>query len=93
MKKTVSFRILGNNSIEIEFQYDKFVADMVKSIPGRKYLPEKRVWIIPKTKNFRSAISKYFDNTVILEFKEDQPVKTVPDEYMNELNLRRYSKN
>ncbi len=93
MKKTVTFKTIKNNFIEIKFSYDKTIVEMVRAIPGRKYLPEQRVWIIPEIPNYRTDISKYFDNYVTLKFQEDQSGETVPTGYSNELNLRRYSRN
>jgi integrase/recombinase XerD len=66
---------------------------MVKKIPGRKYLPERHIWTILSTKNYKKELVKYFDNSVILEFNDRNPEIEIPFEYLNELNLRRYSKN
>ena len=93
MKKIITFRAVENNSIEISFNYDESLVEMVRAIPKRKYIKERRVWIIPNTPNLKTDISKYFDNSVILEFGKDTPENSVPPEYLNELNLRRYSRN
>ncbi len=93
MKNVVTFKPLNNNSIEISFNYNEALVEMVRAIPKRKYIQEQRVWIIPKSSNYKTNIRKYFDNSVILRFEEEKQERTIPDGYLNELNLRRYSRN
>lgn len=45
------------------------------------------------TPSYRTDIRKYFDNSVVMEFEEDKLKSTIPAAYLNELNLRRYSRN
>ena len=93
MKNVVIFKILNNNSIKISFNYNEALVEMVRAIPGRKYIKERRVWIIPKSPNEKTNIHKYFDNSVILNFEEEKQERSIPEGYLNELNLRRYSRN
>ena len=40
----------GYNIIILKFPYDQKIIEMVKSIPGRKFLHESKEWTIPKEK-------------------------------------------
>ena len=93
MKNVVTFKTIKNNSIEISFNYNEALVEMDRAIPGRKYIQERRVWIIPKSPNYKTNIRKYFDNSFVLEFEEEKQERTIPEGYLNELNLRRYSRN
>ena len=33
---------------EIQSKYDPLVVDAVKLVPGRQWLPNQKIWIIPK---------------------------------------------
>jgi len=48
---------------------------------------------VPKFSNFNTTILKYFDNSVILKFEEKKQGNIIPEGYLNELNLRIYSRN
>ena len=40
-----------NNEIyEISFKYDTKMIEIVKSVPGRAWNPDKKIWTIPKDK-------------------------------------------
>ena len=93
MKNVVIFKSLKNNSIEISFNYNEALVEMVRAIPGRKYIKKRRIWIIPNSPNYKPNIHKYFDNSVILNFEEEKQERSIPEGYLNELNLRRYSLN
>ena len=93
MKSIVNFKPLKNNSIEISFNYSKALVEMVRTIPGREYIQKRRVWIIPKSPNYKTTIQNYFDNSVDLIFEEEKQEIVIPKEYHMELTLRRYSRN
>ncbi|MDA3939765.1 MAG: site-specific integrase [Spirochaetia bacterium] len=93
MKKVILKEDPKNNSIEIAFRYDESILDMVRGLPVRKYLKDRQVWIIPKTPYYKSDLRKYFDKSVELVFTDDRDESSIPQGYLNELNLRRYSKN
>jgi integrase/recombinase XerD len=93
MKKVVFTEDPKNNSIEIAFKYDESIVDMVRKLPGRKYLKDRHIWIIPKTSDYKSELRKYFDKSIELVFADDRDECSIPQGYHNELNLRRYSNN
>ena len=64
MKKTVYVTPLAAGQAELAFNYDKELVNQVKAIPGRRYLPDRKVWIIPFDKKAPREIRKFFDQTV-----------------------------
>ncbi len=93
MNRVVSLRKMKDNSIEISFHYDEQLVNMVRSIPGRRYLPERRVWIIPDKDNMELELRKYFDSTVIIINKDYNPQTLIPQSYIEVLDKKRYSSN
>ena len=93
MKKVTIKENKQNNTVEIAFIYDEAILEKVRSLPVRKYIKENHCWIIPKTANYISTLKKHFENTVELEFLDSKGKENIPTEYLNELNLRRYSSN
>ena len=43
--------VIQNNDIyEVRFAYNTDILEMVRNIPGRRWVPEQKYWIIPKDK-------------------------------------------
>ncbi len=93
MRKTVILKQLGNNTVEIRFKYDEYLIQCVRSIPGRRYDFDKRVWIAPQKEMTELKLKKYFDNSTTLipvNFILSVPI---PQNYVDYLNQKRYSPN
>lgn len=64
MKKTVYITPLTSGQAELAFDFDKELVNQAKAIPGRRYLPDRKVWIIPFDKNAPRDIRKFFNPAV-----------------------------
>lgn len=94
MKEVVTITFIQNNLVEMQFSYNQSIVDMVKSIPYRKYDPERKIWFISDFREPKDNLLNYFDSSVILQVEYADGVKPViPDEYIAELNIKRYSPN
>ena len=62
---------------EVSFPYDPFVVDLVKNVPGRRWLATSKIWTIPKDK--LGFLLAQFKGTVY-----ESSVKIVSDEQINE---------
>lgn len=40
--------VQNNNVYEIRFRYDPVIVDLIKNVPGRWWIPEQKIWTIPK---------------------------------------------
>jgi len=61
MKKTIYVKPITSGQAELAFDFDKELVDQVKAIPGRRYLPDRKVWVIPFDKKAPRAVRKFFD--------------------------------
>ncbi len=93
MKKVVKMKILPNAQAELTFQYDEKLVALVKTIPGRRYLPKNKSWIIPITDNSRQNIENIFRDSATIDTETSGGDKKIPGGYRRELDLKRYSKN
>lgn len=69
---------LAKKNINLKFQYDKVIVEMIKKIYGRKWKPEEKVWEIPLSSipelfKFIEEIEDTFINSI--EIKIDKGIK------------------
>ena len=62
---------------EVSFPYDPFVVDLVKNVPGRRWLATSKIWTIPKDK--LGFLLAQFKGTVY-----ETAVKIISEEQINE---------
>ena len=56
--------VLPDRTIELSFPYDIEIVDKVKSVPGRRYDPERRVWSVPDTPQCRALLMELFGESL-----------------------------
>jgi SWI/SNF-related matrix-associated actin-dependent regulator 1 of chromatin subfamily A len=39
----------SSGSFEVKFQYKQYLVEAIKQIPGRQFIPSKKLWLIPKS--------------------------------------------
>ncbi len=93
MSEIIVFTRQKNNTIRVQFDYNEELVQCVRAIPGRKYLREKKVWVIPVKGNTEEALRKYFTATNNAVFRNFSSPSPVPKEYKEILNQRRYNSN
>ncbi len=93
MNRQVICTKLEDDTITIEFEYDPRTVNQVREIPGRRFIRDKKIWVIPGNGNTEKQICSYFDDSTILIFRRFQPKSAVPEEYLELLNQKRYSLN
>ena len=52
--------VLPDRTIELSFPYDIEIVDKVKSVPGRRYDPKRRVWSVPGAEDTRALLAELF---------------------------------
>ncbi len=67
----------NNEVYEVSFSYDPFVVDLVKNVPGRRWVASAKMWTIPKDK--LGFLLAQFKGTVY-----ENAVKIISDEQINE---------
>ncbi len=93
MNRQVIFTKPGDGTISVRFQYDENLVKAVRSIPGRRYISDKKIWVIPERGNTEKQIGSYFDDSTILIFRNFHRTGVIPEEYLELLNQKRYSIN
>jgi hypothetical protein len=66
--------------LEVEFE-GRFSADdiaAVKAIDGRRWLPERRVWILPDTAGARTALARAFRRRLVTDLPLDPEPAAAP---------------
>ncbi len=94
MKQVLILKFIRNNQVEIQFSYNQAIVDIVKSIPNRKYNPERKICTVSDYKESKETLLNYFDSSIILQVEYAEGIKPViPEAYRSELNIKRYSPN
>ena len=62
---------------EVSFPYDPFVVDMVKQVPGRRWVSSAKMWTVPRDK--LGFLMAQFKGTVY-----ESSIKVISDEHINE---------
>ena len=44
------YAIQNGNQYDLKFPYDPIAIDLIKQVPGRRWVPESKVWTIPVDK-------------------------------------------
>ncbi len=92
-KETVVLTQRRNDTVEIAFDYSEHLVECVRSIPGRKYLQEKHVWIVPRKEITEARLKKYFDDSAVLILTNFVLSVPLPRRYVEVLDQKRYSLN
>ncbi|MFP4522532.1 MAG: site-specific tyrosine recombinase/integron integrase, partial [Fibrobacterota bacterium] len=81
----------ANNKIIINFPYREDLVSIVKSLKGRRYVPEKKHWTIPYQDNYRILLKKKFGGRYQTE--PANPREESIKEFEDNLRLKKYSVN
>ncbi|MBN2434206.1 MAG: site-specific integrase [Spirochaetes bacterium] len=77
----------------LSFDYNQALVTAVKSLPERKYYPDKKVWLIPAKPGTRDLICNKLENVARLVFTNNNLNEEIIDKYLKHLNRKRYSRN
>lgn len=76
----------NNEFYEIRFRYDPNIIELVKNVPGREWVPDQKIWRIPRARlgllinQFRNTI---YESELHIESDEDINVNASLDESTN----------
>lgn len=97
--KTVQITAL-NQHLQIRFNYDSTLIEQVRKLPNRRWNASLKCWIVPQTPGMNISIVRQFQGIAKIKFnKEIKPAQVdkesvkIPQEYIDQLNLKRYSEN
>ena len=97
--------IINNRKINARFPFNQNLVTRIKTIPYASWNKEERVWILPFSDTIKNTIIYYFEQAGFeVKVKEINTNKNkeikfytnnrkCPDEFINKLKLKRYSKN
>ncbi|MBN2617694.1 MAG: tyrosine-type recombinase/integrase [Spirochaetales bacterium] len=77
--------------INLSFNFNSEIINIVKSLPQRKYYPDKKIWTIPFRDDYKEFLTNNFKNFQII-FINDETIKTPLIKLEEELKLKKYSK-
>jgi site-specific recombinase XerD len=86
-----------NGHLYIQFDYNKELVEKMRTIPGRRWIPEKKVWEIPSDLITRKIFEEKFAveavniDTITSKVKGNESITLVVNKVDTELSLRGYS--
>ncbi len=91
---SLSEGIFKNNSvIFIDFDYDANIVSLMRKYAKATYIPKYKKWYVLKDRFKPDEFNNFFDKECIIDKIKLKPNIKVPSEYLNILNIKRYSKN
>jgi len=65
----------------LSFHYDEKIIDMIKTIPGKWWVPDEKIWTIPLRRDLRAYLENLFNGHAELQFiEQEKPLLTVHSE-------------
>lgn len=83
------YAIQNGNQYDLKFPYDLIAIDLIKQVPGRRWVPESKVWTIPVDKlgfflnQFKGT--PYEDSIVVQSYEQLNVNQTLDATYHNEI--------
>lgn len=85
---------LQDTVFQISFAYDPALVEAVKTLPGRRYDPARRTWMVPAGNGVRGQLLQKLSQFGEVVFSDEPKVKPpIPQDLLDHLERRRYSRN
>lgn len=90
-KMNIEIRGKDKNRIEVSFPYNQKVISALRTVPGRRWDPQGKIWTIPDKRENGEKLLKALYHTGLFNFNSKEPPLTPLSRMKRELKISDYS--
>lgn len=78
----------------LRFAYDHTIVELIKEIPGKRWIPDKKVWTIPLRDDLQPFLQNHFREygTCVFESTEKSSLTILPRDFIDTMKKQRNSR-